>query len=200
MNDGLSNVGKGKALQVQDACSECCVGGLAGEAVSSAELRALGEKLIVLADALASDPQRPKYASLHEPLRPPATLASVYREAPAAMLFHERRLADLATSIYQARRSRAKHLPADLFAEPAWDMLLDLFISAVERRRISVTSLCYASDVPPTTALRWLTALEKQSLVERVAHPQDRRVNEIVLTREGHRKVRAALEEWQKLL
>jgi hypothetical protein len=31
--------------------------------------------------------------------------------------------------LYQERRCRAKHFPASLFAEPMWNMLLELYIA-----------------------------------------------------------------------
>lgn len=58
------------------------------------------------------------------------------------------------------RRQRDQYFPADLFADPAWDMLLDLYASHHERARISVSSLCIAAAVPATTALRWIKAME----------------------------------------
>ncbi|MEZ5655102.1 MAG: hypothetical protein R3E04_04340 [Sphingobium sp.] len=43
---------------------------------------------------------------------------------------------------------------SSIFGEAAWDMLLDLFVSRSENKRVSVSSLCIASGVPATTALR----------------------------------------------
>lgn len=51
----------------------------------------------------------------------------------------------------------------DLFRDPAWDMLLDLTLAHTECRRVSVTSLCIASGVPPTTALRWIRAVSTRT-------------------------------------
>ena len=67
----------------------------------------------------------------------------------------------------QMRRLRAELLPDCLFAEPAWDMLLDLYIAGLECRNISISSACIASAVPQTTALRWIRHLEVHGLVER---------------------------------
>lgn len=77
--------------------------------------------------------------------------------------------------IIRARRMRADFLPNDLFADPAWDMLLDLLAARLEGDRVSVSSLCIASAVPPTTALRWIRTLSEQGLVERHADPLDGR-------------------------
>ncbi|SER76833.1 MarR family transcriptional regulator [Sphingobium sp. YR768] len=75
----------------------------------------------------------------------------------------------------RARRIRADFLPGDLFADPAWDMLLDLFAARLEQERVSVSSLCIAAAVPPTTALRWIRILTDKGLVERQADPLDGR-------------------------
>src|SRR5690606_24209072 len=64
----------------------------------------------------------------------------------------------------RVRRLRDEFLPGDLFADPAWDMLLDLFAARLEQERVSVSSLCIASAVPPTTALRWIRTLTEKGL------------------------------------
>lgn len=82
----------------------------------------------------------------------------------------------------RARRMRAQFFDSALFADPAWDMLLDLFAAALERRRVSVSSLCIAAAVPPTTALRWIGTLHEAGLFERHADPNDRRRAYIALS------------------
>ena len=54
-------------------------------------------------------------------------------------------------------------------------MLLDLTAARVEHTRVSVTSLCIASGVPPTTALRWIGQLTEAGLLQRVEDETDRR-------------------------
>jgi len=77
--------------------------------------------------------------------------------------------------IIRARRQRSKFLPGDLFAEPAWDILLDLFRSEIVHQRVSVSSLCIAAGVPATTALRYIKAMTKQGLIIRRPDPRDGR-------------------------
>ncbi|WP_242125865.1 winged helix DNA-binding protein [Sphingobium sp. Sx8-8] len=77
--------------------------------------------------------------------------------------------------LLRARRLRDDFLPADLFADPAWDMLLDLLAARLEHERVSVSSLCIASAVPPTTALRWIRTLTEKGFVQRHADPHDGR-------------------------
>lgn len=95
------------------------------------------------------------------------------------------RLASSALDQYRLRRKRTNHFPAELFAEPAWDILLDLFVAKIRNRNISVTSACIASDVPSTTALRWLNLLEEMNLVRREQHETDSRVTWVRLTDGG---------------
>ena len=82
-------------------------------------------------------------------------------------------LATIAMSIYRARRRRSKFLEASLFAEPAWDMLLDLFVASVRGRKVSVTSLCRAADVSDATGLRWIEMLESNGFVRRRSVSED---------------------------
>lgn len=87
--------------------------------------------------------------------------------------------------LLRARRIRADFLPGDLFADPAWDMMLDLLAARLEHERVSVSSLCIAAAVPPTTALRWIRTLTDKGLVERQADPHDGRRVFIALAQEA---------------
>ncbi|WP_267396358.1 MULTISPECIES: MarR family winged helix-turn-helix transcriptional regulator [unclassified Sphingomonas] len=75
----------------------------------------------------------------------------------------------------RARRIRDQFFAAGLFEDPAWDMLLDLFAAELEGVRVSVSSLCIAAAVAPTTALRWITKMSDMGLFLRQPDPQDRR-------------------------
>ena len=78
-------------------------------------------------------------------------------------------------SIIRARRLRGNFFSDELFADPAWDMLLDLLQAEVSHLRVPVSSLCIAAAVPATTALRWLKSLVDQGLFIRRADPHDGR-------------------------
>jgi DNA-binding transcriptional ArsR family regulator len=97
-------------------------------------------------------------------------------------------LAWLATEELNERRRRNSVFNPELFGEPAWDILLDLFVAKVRARKISVTSACIAADVPPTTALRWLTVLEQHGLIRRMNDEFDLRRTWVTLTDEGFRR------------
>jgi len=74
-----------------------------------------------------------------------------------------------------ARQARARFFDSELFADPAWDMLLDLTAAHGEGARVSVTSLCIAAAVPATTALRWIKQMVDTGIFKRVADEEDRR-------------------------
>ncbi len=78
-------------------------------------------------------------------------------------------------SIIRRRQLRTRFFDGELFADPAWDMLLDLAAARVEHVRVSITSLCIASGVPPTTALRWISQMTDAGLFERREDDTDRR-------------------------
>ncbi len=81
----------------------------------------------------------------------------------------------LVRRVIAARQARGKFFDGDLFADPAWDMLLDLTAAHAEHTRVSVTSLCIAAGVPGTTALRWIKQLVDSDVFVRVADPTDKR-------------------------
>jgi hypothetical protein len=85
------------------------------------------------------------------------------------------KLAEFVAGVRRLRMRRNELIGAPLFRDAAWDMLLELFAAHQSRRRLSVSSLCYASGVPPTTALRQLQRLEKYGLLTRVGDSEDSR-------------------------
>ncbi len=81
----------------------------------------------------------------------------------------------LVRRVIKARQARSRFFNAELFADPAWDMLLDLAAARAEGARVCVTSLCIAAAVPPTTALRWIGQMVDAGLLVRVQDFDDRR-------------------------
>lgn len=81
----------------------------------------------------------------------------------------------LVRQIIANRQARARFFDGELFADPAWDMLLDLTAAHAEHSRVSVTSLCIAAGVPATTALRWVKQMVESGIFERIADSSDKR-------------------------
>lgn len=63
----------------------------------------------------------------------------------------------------------------EIFAEPAWDMLIELFIHECGDRPISTGSLCGTVERPLTSAMRVLQKLCDAELVFRTGDPDDGR-------------------------
>ena len=83
--------------------------------------------------------------------------------------------AETVRAVIRARRLRSRYFPEELFADPAWDMLLDLLQAEIAHLRVPVSSLCIAAAVPATTALRWLKTMVQQGVFVRRADPHDGR-------------------------
>lgn len=94
--------------------------------------------------------------------------------------------------LIRVRRDRDRYLPAEIFADPAWDMLLDLMAAQLDQREVPVSSLCIAAAVPTTTALRWIRSLTEAGLFERRMDPADARRTYIRLSSEAT----AAMMAW----
>lgn len=88
----------------------------------------------------------------------------------------------LACSMYEMRRLRNRFLTASILGEPVWDMLLALYCFTARGEALSVSGLCHAANVPPTTALRWVQLLEQKKIIIRSKDRNDARRTFLVLT------------------
>ena len=99
--------------------------------------------------------------------------------------------------VIQLRQSRSRFfgqfIGEGLFEDPAWDMLLDLFAAELEGNRVSVSSLCIAAGVAPTTALRWIARMTDMGLFVRHPDPVDRRRAFMTLSPRASEAMRAYL-------
>ncbi|WP_315760801.1 hypothetical protein [Sphingomonas sp. Y38-1Y] len=81
----------------------------------------------------------------------------------------------------------------DVFGEPSWDILLDLFVMGEVGHKVSVSSAVIASCAPATTGLRHLSIMVEAGLIERVPDSLDKRRCFVRLTVTGMELVRRAL-------
>jgi DNA-binding MarR family transcriptional regulator len=77
--------------------------------------------------------------------------------------------------VIKARRLRDRYFDEELFADPAWDILLELLHAEISQYRVSVSSLCDAAHVPTTTALRYINTMTDSGLLLRRPDPSDGR-------------------------
>jgi DNA-binding MarR family transcriptional regulator len=149
----LAMLARPAAAGVRDSASD----------LSGPRLRQLSDEVTRIAATLAK---------LSAGTQPPAIAEAAIHASPADAPAVS---AEAVRGVIRARRLRADHLPADLFADPAWDMLLDLLQAEIVQHRVPVSSLCNAAAVPATTALRWLKTMTERGVVQRRNDPHDGR-------------------------
>lgn len=82
-------------------------------------------------------------------------------------------------------RARSGMLGEALFSDPAWDILLDLFVCHHEGRSLSVSAVCIGASASSATGLRYLSILQEQGLVTRSRDQTDRRRSYVHITPRG---------------
>ena len=76
------------------------------------------------------------------------------------------RYARLAQQMIERRRARRALLPKGMQVDIAWDMLLHLLAYRFDPAETTVEALAAAHELSPPVALRWLTLLQADGLVE----------------------------------
>lgn len=143
----------------------------------SADLKAIGLRLLRLADNPVTERAKPR-TSIKSDLQYDLNVVAEY-----------------ATRIMETRAKRSRLIPQELLGEPAWDMLLFLFVAGVREEPLTTKSASIAANVPQTTALNWLTTLCSEGLVERYRFPEDKRVRFVRLSKRGFSAMSAILTE-----
>lgn len=93
-----------------------------------------------------------------------------------------------------SRALRRQHFDSDLFTNPAWDIMLELYTAALAQQRVSVSKCCVAANVPATTGLRHLSFLSERGLIVRCPDPLDRRRIFVSLSETGEAAMRSFLD------
>lgn len=114
------------------------------------------------------------------------------RDTPSCS--HRRFLGLFARALLRERRMRLAEFPAGFFGEPVWDILLDMYAAEQEGMRLCVSSVCIASGAPPTTALRYIRAIETAGLISREPNPADRRGSFLSLSESARLSMESLLD------
>lgn len=115
---------------------------------------------------------------------------TMFREIVAA---GQATYAAFAGILLASHRQMSRHLPADLFGDPARALLLELFIAAETRAATPVGVACLATGVPQSTAMRWVETLKAKGLIHTTADETDRRRTLVRLTEPAHAALAAYL-------
>jgi DNA-binding MarR family transcriptional regulator len=104
------------------------------------------------------------------------------------------RLKNFARQIYDKRQKRIARFGSQMFGEPAWEMLLILYLEEGGERQ-SQTRLADLSGAARSTAMRWIDYLVRKGLAHREDHPTDKRRNFIALSDKGRQLLELYLSE-----
>jgi hypothetical protein len=88
-------------------------------------------------------------------------------DPPAGASVVQDGMADAARREYRDRRERERVFGPGIAADPAWDILLDLFIARDEGRDVTVFSVSAATAVAEGTILRCIAQLVEAKLIGR---------------------------------
>jgi DNA repair protein RadC len=83
----------------------------------------------------------------------------------------------------------------ELFGDPAWEMLIDIFIHEGEGNPLPVSSLCVTPSIPMSSALRLCQKLCDAGIIHRIPDPSDGRRSFVSLAPEIAHRIRAYFEE-----
>ena len=111
--------------------------------------------------------------------------ASSHQELPRSALTARAR------ELLAHRQKRTRWFGEAMFGEPAWDILLLLYVARAGQRH-TITSVSEAANVSKSTAIRWVGYLAHHQLIRRDPHPIDKRMSFLELTE----KAVGALEQY----
>ena len=97
----------------------------------------------------------------------------------------KKHLLTAARRIFELRRLRRRYFRRPIFGEPAWDILLVLYIDGPGCSPLSAGGICERLDWPPTITFRWLQYLKNEQLIIETASCNDPRVSEIDLSQQA---------------
>lgn len=105
------------------------------------------------------------------------TVSELAREphAPVGAVPSTDELIAFVRSIMRSRQRRSEFLDITLFADPSWDILLDLTSAGLKQTPVATSSVCAATQVPLSTALRHVRQLVSSGLVKRWPDRNDKR-------------------------
>jgi DNA-binding MarR family transcriptional regulator len=103
--------------------------------------------------------------------------------------------AELVSQIIRAREKRATFFGSELFADPAWDIMLELFLAQLTQRKMASSDLGIATPVPMSTALRWIEKLAEGGWIRRRPDPSDHRRGFVELSAKGSAAMHAWIDE-----
>lgn len=142
-------------------------------------------------------------AAAHEMLQLADEIEQTYTLRQGKVLTYEyaslTALAARAAAVLASRDRRTASFGKDLLGEPAWDMMLFLFVARAEKKRVKKTAVTAASGVSQATALRYLGVMAEQDLVVIERSASDQRIQFVSLTSNGMMRMSSCLARTLRL-
>jgi DNA-binding MarR family transcriptional regulator len=102
-----------------------------------------------------------------------------------------------AEKIYNLRRKRDSIFKTELFSDPAWDLLLDLYAAGCAQKTTSITDACLSAGTSPSTGLRWIAILVQNGYVERHDDPVNPEQSHLSLTPSARASLETLFEHFE---
>ena len=102
----------------------------------------------------------------------------------------------LVQQILCARQFRSSIFGKGLFGDPAWDIVLALYLGQLRNQTVPITRLAEAASVSVQAVDRWLAVLEGQGLIERTRTGPDGEELPAGLSQKGSSAMRRWLAQW----
>jgi DNA-binding MarR family transcriptional regulator len=103
---------------------------------------------------------------------------------------------DHLVSVLLVRRARNAIIGENLFSDPAWDILLELYAAKLGRRDVSLAELATAIGIPSSTSNRWVAALEERALLEPTVGAGEPSSRKYRLTAKGAERMERLASHW----
>jgi DNA-binding MarR family transcriptional regulator len=140
----------------------------------------------------SSAPERKSVELSERDVRDAARLLTIIAAAgattPCSGRYSRQELIGRARQQIVHRKRRAQNFPKGIFGEPAWDMLLVLYVSDSFGPE-TIRDLRDQAGLTHSTALRWLDYLESQQLIVKKSHLTDKRSAYYELTERAREKL-----------
>ena len=114
-------------------------------------------------------------------------------DAERAAAMHQADLTEYACRILAGRKQRDLFFAPALFTNPAWDLLLHLYVATAEDGGISVPDCCASLSTPKGVVLRWLDYFQQEEMVVERTDPECTDQGLIRLSETAHLAVSAYL-------
>jgi DNA-binding MarR family transcriptional regulator len=115
------------------------------------------------------------------------------REPHSSDSIHEDPREELALQAFRLREARYRHLPK--VGEPAWDILVALYLTETSGARHATGRVIELSRSSLTTGLRHIEILERDGLIFREKDEKDKRIAYVRMSAQGRKRVETILAD-----